>query len=665
MIRFLQTPGPIKKIVLSTILLVFCGAMVITLIPGGLGSNMNLGGPGTGVVAKVGSEEVTRIDVDRETDLLIRQQFQGRNVGAMATQFRPYFAPRAADQLITQKALLVEADRLGLSAAPEEVRDELEHGPYSATFFPGGKFIGETQYLDLLQQNNFTPEQFERVVKDDILLRKLRTLIAGGATVSDASVHQEFVKRNTKVKFEYAVINQADIRKNIKPTDAELKAFYERNKATYKDSIPEKRKIAYVVLDSSRLLANTQVSHDELQAYYNQHREENRLPEQVTVRHILIKAPAAGADGKVDQKAVDAAKAKAEDILKQLKAGAKFEDLAKKYSEDPGSAKNGGSLGAIGRGRTVPEFEKAAFSLPKGGTSDPVKSSFGFHIIHVDDKQEAHLKTLDEVKAQIEPLIKQEKAAKALEAQASAFVTQARTSGLDKAAAAKGLQMNTSDFFSKTDSLPGIGSAPQFAQAVFAQTPKSAPELAQVPSGFAVYQVLDTKPAATPTFEEARSRVEQEFLNERASMLLGQKTQELSDRAKAEHDLKKAAKEAGATLKTSDLVAPDGQVPDVGSMSGPASVAFSLKPGEISGPINANASGVVLQIVDKQQPTDQDFAQKKDEIRDGLLQQKQGELFGLFVTNLRQKMEKAGKIKINQEEMKGLGKSASNNEEGE
>src|SRR5690348_10054305 len=116
MIRFLQTPGPIKKIVLSTILLVFCGAMVITLIPGGLGSNVNLGGPGTGVVAKVGGEEVTRTDVERETDLLIRQQFQGRNVGAMAAQFRPYFAPRAADQLITQKALLVEADRLGLSA---------------------------------------------------------------------------------------------------------------------------------------------------------------------------------------------------------------------------------------------------------------------------------------------------------------------------------------------------------------------------------------------------------------------------------------------------------------------------------------------------------------------------------------------------------------------
>src|SRR5207253_1456698 len=125
---------------------------------------------------------------------------------------------------------------------------------------------------------------------------------------------------------------------------------------------------------------------------------------------ILVKTPPAGADGKVDQKAMDDAKAKAEGILKQLKAGAKFEDLAKRNSDDPGSAKNGGSLGWIGRGHTVPEFEKLAFSLPKGGTSELVKSSYGFHIIHVDDKQDAHVKSLDEVKAQIEPLIKQQKA---------------------------------------------------------------------------------------------------------------------------------------------------------------------------------------------------------------------------------------------------------------
>jgi peptidyl-prolyl cis-trans isomerase D len=656
MIRFLQTPGPIKKIVLSSILLVFCGAMVITLIPGGLGSNLNLGGPGQGVVAKVGDQDVTHTEVVRQAQVMLRQQFPRGN--AMAGQLLPFFTSRAAEQLITQKALVVEAGRMGLRATDEDLRDELQHGIYAATLFPGGKFIGQEAYEGLLQNADLSVPQFEAGVKQDILVRKLRNLVAASASVDDPAVRQEFEKRNTKIKFQYAVISEADIRKGIHPSDAELKAFYERNKATYNNSIPEKRKVTYAIIDSSRIASNTQVTQSDLQSYYNQHQDEYRVPEQVNVRHILIKSPAPGPDGKVDQKADEAAKGKAEDILKQIKAGGNFADLAKKYSEDPGSAKNGGSLSWIGKGRTVPEFEKAAFSLPKGGTSDVVKSSYGYHIIHVDDKQEAHVKSLDEVKPQIEAVLRQQKAARAAEGEANAFVTQARTSGLDKAASAKGLQVTTTDFVSRTDSLPGIGNAPQFMEAAFAQTAKSAPDMIQVPQGFVIYQVLDIKPPATPTFEEIRSRVEEEFKNQRATELLGQKTQELADRAKAEHDLKKVAKELGATVKTSDLVDPNGQVPDIGSMTGPASAAFSLKQGEISGPINSGSNGAVLQVLEKQQPSDTDFAAKKDEVRDALLQQKQNELFGLFVTNLRQQMEKAGKIKINQEEMKGLSRTA-------
>jgi peptidyl-prolyl cis-trans isomerase D len=148
--------------------------------------------------------------------------------------------------------------------------------------------------------------------------------------------------------------------------------------------------------------------------------------------------------------------------------------------------------------------------------------------------------------------------------------------------------------------------------------------------------------------------VEEEFKNERANVLLSQKTQELSDRAKANHDLKKVAKELGAAMKTSELVAPDGQVPDIGSMTGQAAVAFSMKTGEISGPITAGTNGVVLAVTEVQAPTPADFDAKRDQIRDSLLQNKEQELFQLFVTNLRDQMEKSGKIKINQDELKTL-----------
>jgi peptidyl-prolyl cis-trans isomerase D len=459
------------------------------------------------------------------------------------------------------------------------------------------------------------------------------------------------------VKFDYAVLSKDDLLKSIHPTDAELKAFYERNKATYNNSIPEKRKLRYVVLETAKVEAQTQVTPDDLQAYYDQHRDEFRVPEQVNVRHILIKTPLPGPDGKVDAKGAEEARKKAEDVLKQIKSGGNFAELAKKYSEDPGSAKNGGSLSWIGKGRTVPEFEKAAFSLPKGGTSDLVQSSYGFHIIHVDDKQDAHLKTLDEVKDQIQSTIKQQKAARAADSQASALLTQARTAGLDKAATARGLQVISTDFVSRGDSLPGIGSSPEFMNAAFEQREKSPPDQVQLPQGVVVYEVTATKPPATPTFEEIRSRVETEFKNERVTALLSQKTKELSDRAKAEHDLKKAAKELGAAVKTTDFVLPDGQVPDLGNLSGPAAVVFNMKPGEISGPVENGNTGAALSLLEKQEPSAQDFAAKKDQIRDSLLQSKQQELFGLFVQNVREQMQKSGKIKINEEEMKSLSRS--------
>ena len=111
-------------------------------------------------------------------------------------------------------------------------------------------------------------------------------------------------------------------------------------------------------------------------------------------------------------------------------------------------------------------------------------------------------------------------------------------------------------------------------------------------------------------------------------------------------------------VKTSDFVLPDGQVPDIGSMSGEASVLFGMKPGDISGPINNGGNGVVASLLEVQAPSETEFASKRDQIRDTLLQAKEQELFGLFVTSLREQMEKAGKIKINQDELKTLTRPA-------
>ncbi len=662
MIRFLQKSGQTTKYVLGGLLLIICASMVITLIPGGLGGDVFSGTPGRGIVAKVDGSDITADEI-RTTARQMAQQ-DAQRYGEMASKLMPFLIQqetmRAVDQMINRQALLSEAARMGLKVTPAEIKDELQHGRYAATFFPGGNFIGQTEYEDMLQRANLTPTKFEEAVGNDILLTKLQALISGSADVSEAEIHEQFIKQNSKVKFDYAVLKQDDLRKGLHPTDEELKAFYESHKQGYANSVPEKRKVKYVVVETAKAEAGVQITQDDLRSYYDQHRAQYQVAERVEVSHILIKTPLPGPDGKVDEKGVAEAQHRAEDLLKQLKSGAKLEDLAKKYSEDPGSAKQGGSLGWIGKGQTVPEFEKTAFSLPKGQISDLVKSSYGFHIIRVDDKQEAHTKTLDEVKSEIEPLLKQQKGQQIAQKQAETLLKQARElKSLDAAAAAQKIPVINSDFFARKDMLPGLGPSTQFMDAVFSEAENAPPDVAPASQGIVVFQLLAVKPAATPTFEEIRSRVEEEFKNERSSQLLNQKIQELSDRAKAEHDLKRAAKELGATVKTSDFVLPDGQVPDVGSMGGQASVAFNMKPGEISGAINNGANAAVLEVLENQQPTEADYAAKRDQIRDQLLQQKQQERFGLFVASLVDEMTRSGKIKRNEEEIKLLGRNGS------
>lgn len=651
MLRFLQKPGPIKKYVLGGILVFVCLAMSTYLIPGGISDYLGGGLTTQGVIAKVGDQEIGLQDVSQQARLIGRQQFKGN----IPPTIMPYLMQRAAQGLITQKAIVYEADKMGLGVSDDELRNNLHQGEMGQVLFPGGNFIGQQAYEQVISsQFNLSVAQFEREIKAEIAQRKLLAAISAAVTVSDKDIAEEVKKQDTKVKFDYAVLTLEDVKKQIKPTDAELKAFYEQNKQLYANSIPEKIKAHYILIDTEKLADQVSVTPAELQQYYKAHQDEYRISETVTVRHILIKTPTPDADGKVDQKAVDAAHAKAEDVSKQLKAGANFGDLAKKYSDDPGSAKDGGLLPPITRGRTVPEFEQAAFGTPVGQTTGIIRTSYGFHIIHVEAKQEARLKPLDEVKPQIEPLLKKQKASAQSQSVAAAVQTLSRTAGIDKAAAEKNLSVTTTDLITQADPLPGVGAAPDFMSALFSAKKNDPPAIAPTPMGYVIYQVTEIQPPQTPTFEQVKTKVEDEFRDQRAQALLAQKTQELSDRAHADHDLNKAAKEVGATVKTSDLVDRTSQVPDLGAMTGQASVVFTLKAGEMSGPIQGGPNGVVLKVVEVQQPTPEQIKQGWDKAKEALLQQTRDEYQGLYVENLRTKLEKDGKIKINKKEMDRL-----------
>ena len=175
--------------------------------------------------------------------------------------------------------------------------------------------------------------------------------------------------------------------------------------------------------------------------------------------------------------------------------------------------------------------------------------------------------------------------------------------------------------------------------------------------GYALVEVTDIKPPAAPTLADIRATVANDFKQERSESLLLTRTQELADRAHAEHDLARAAKELGAKLQTSEPVAPEGQVPDIGQMTGQASVAFTMKPGEISGPIRAGANGVVLTVIERHEPSLAEFEQSKDQIRERLLANRRADLMEIYLEKLRDRMKQDGRLKINQKELERITRS--------
>jgi peptidyl-prolyl cis-trans isomerase D len=652
MIRFLQTPTPMKRFILGAILVAFCLIMVISLVP-----NLNqslLGNPtNPSVLAKVGDQDVSMDEVQQRASSVAQSQ-------GYPAQLIPLLLPQALNAVIADKAVLNEAHRMGLKVTNEEVINLLKHGALGNELFPDGKFIGDDKYDQFVADNfRMSKQQFEDMVRSVLLSGKLRSMIEQGATVTDAEVKQAFEQQNVKVKLDYAVLTLDDVQSQVKVTEPEVKAYFESHKSVYQAGNSEKRKVTYAVLPADKI-PGAQISDADIQQYYRDHQDQFRSPEQVKVSHILFKT--IGADGKPDPKLEGPAKAKAEAVLKQLKSGGNFAELAKKNSEDNGgpnggSAANGGSLDWIQRGQTVPEFEKAAFGLPKGQTSDLVKSTYGYHIIRVDDKQDARVKSLAEVKPQIDATLEGEKKHRALEDAANALQNQARSSSVEKAAAAKGAQVFHSDFFGPTDSLPGVNFAPEFMQAVFNTAPKSPVVGVPVQNGVAIFQVTDVQPPAPPQFEKYRAKAESDLKAEKARNMLGSRLRELSDRARASHDLKKVAKELGATVKTSELVDAKGQVPDIGSMQ-QAPEAFDMKVGDVSAPMPLQNKGVVYTVTERQEPSADDYAKKKDITRDAMLQRKRQEMFALFTSNLVDQMEKNGRIKKNQAQIDAMSKRA-------
>jgi peptidyl-prolyl cis-trans isomerase D len=646
MIRFLQTDNRMVKALIVVIIGAASITMVLYLIPG-------LGGVGSSPAdtyavvyphwySRVLSsgDSITQAHVEQVTENQLRQR--NPEYANNPTIVRMY-EQQVGQQLVQEQVLIDEAHKLGIYATDEDVRKNLSTGPSGEVLYPGGKFIGEDAYKQLINDRlNESVTDFESEIKDEITIRRLQALITGGVTVSDQEVRDIYRKSNIKIKFDYAVISAEDVGKSINPSDSELEAFFKTNAARYAQAVPEERKITYFAFTESQIPGGVQPpSQQAVQQYYNDHAADYSVPEQAKSRHILISVPP-NADAATDA----AAKAKAQMVLKQLQAGGSWTDLAKKYSDDPGSKDTGGELGFAQRGKMVPAFDNAIFTQ-KIGEIDIVKTNFGYHIVQVEERQAAHTQALNEVQATILATLTRQAQAAAEDNYAQLLTSEAIKNGLEKTAAAHHMDVVTTDPVAHDGVIAALPDGAQILTKAFAAKQGDPPQSAPTGEGYAIFQVTGVVPAHAPAFADWKSHVLDDYRQEQLPLLLSQKTKALSDQAKATNDLAKAAKAEGATVKTSDLVGESGQVPDFGEVGQVAPQLFDMNVGAISGPIDAGRTGVVVKIDDKQEPSADEIAKNLDQTRDELLDQRRNEAFSVFVSSVFNDYKKRKLVMIN------------------
>jgi peptidyl-prolyl cis-trans isomerase D len=537
-------------------------------------------------------------------------------------------------QMVDERAALAEADRLGVSASDEEVRQRIFSTP---AFQDNGAFIGEQRYQQLLrmQRPPLVPSEFEESVRRQIIVDKLRASLTDWLSVPDRELEQEYRRRNDKVKLAVVSFTADSFRGQVAASDAEVTSYFDGHKNDFK--IPEKRKIRYLLIDIDAVRAKVTIPPADVERAYNNGIDQYTTPEQVRASHILLKT-----DGKDDA----AVKAKAEELLKQARAGADFADLAKKNSEDDASAKNGGDLDYFGRGRMVPEFDQAVFAMAPGQISDLVKTQYGYHIIKLVDKKVATTRTLAEVRQQITDQLAYERA----QAQAADLSTAlekqiAKPADLDKAAKAQGLTVQESGFFARDEPILGLGPSPEAANRAFEMKQGDVAGPLRASRGFVFETLVARQDPYVPKVEEVKDKVREEVIKQKARDASRQKAGEIAAKLKSAPDFEKAAKAAGVEAKTTDLIARDAPIPDLGAAPAVEDAAFKLAVGAVSDPIPTDTGTAVIKLLEKKEVTPEEWTSSKDRFREELLTDRRNRFFSAYMVKAKLKM----KIDVNRE----------------
>lgn len=620
------------KYLLGGVLGIVALSLVITLIPG-YGTTT---GDSLQVLAKVGNDQITMTQVQQ----LINNAMRSRQMQRDQLQF---IVPELLDSMIAERAVAYQAERMGFTVTEDELATALRS--MLTQLFPTGEFDRQV-YERFLAQQGLTVAEFERNIRSNLLLLKLQNIVLEGTVVTPQEVSEAFHAKNDKVKVAYVKYTPGDLRSQVNVAPDEVRKYYESAKTRY--MTPERRSFHFLIADETKIGASVQSDDASLRAAYNANIDRYRTPERVHARHILIKTqekPAAE---------VPKLEAKANEILKRIKAGGDFAEIAKKESEDPGSGQNGGDLNWLTRGQTVAPFEQAMFALKPNEISNLVKTEFGFHIIQVLEKENARVKPFEEVREQLATEGKRD----VIYQRMQTAMDQARAElgrNPDNAAAIAtkfGLTYQRVDRYEPGGMIPEIGSSPEVASAVGTLRPREVSQPAQVGEGkLAIASLISVEPSKFAEFAEVETRVREELVNIKVQQLTQQRITEMRTKFQTATDLDALAKSLGLEVKTTDFFARETTVEGIGP-SGYLAEAFGKPAGTLVAPFNIGSDLFAAKVVERQIADEAALAKEREQLMSTIKRQKATQRKELFEDGLLNRLTQDGTVKRNEENIK-------------
>ncbi|WP_456417618.1 SurA N-terminal domain-containing protein [Thiolapillus sp.] len=412
------------------------------------------------VAISVDGNEITQREVEQQV-----RQFRDRLREQLGKSYRPelfddqLLRQQVIEQMINDRVLAEAAEDWNLRISDDFVRQYIQSIPY---FQSNGKFNVQA-YNTAVRNQGMTQRSFEESVRQDLVMQQMRNGIAASAIATDFELNETVRLRDQEREVSYLTISGEKLAGDFQPSVEEAKNYYEEHAQAY--MVPERVKVEYILLSPAVVGAGLEVTDEKLRAYYEQHKDEFHAPEERRVRHILIQVAE-----NADDAAVEAAKAKIEDIARRLENGESFEALAKEFSDDPGSRDQGGDVGWISPGLMAKAFEEEAYSLEKGKVGKPVRTPFGFHLLEVTEIKSGGEGSFEALYDEIETAYRQNEAEQLLfdQAEQLADLSYETPDSLAPAADVLQLEPQLSDWFDRRGG-KGVLASPKVVAAAFSE----------------------------------------------------------------------------------------------------------------------------------------------------------------------------------------------------